>query len=88
MKSFHLKLILMLVFLSVNVFFFFKTAELYIAKNAFSDEEISNAVKVISEKGISIDESTVLKLKNVPKVIKLDFSASSSEAVASRVMRV
>ena len=87
MKSFHLKLILILVFLSVNVFFFFKTAELYTAKNTFTEEEISNFVKVIKEKGIKIEEHTIPRQKIVPKVIKLDFSVSSSEAVASRVMR-
>lgn len=87
MKSFHLKLILILVFLSVNVFFFFKTAELYTAKNTFSDVEISNSVKVMKEKGIKIEQNTVLRQKVVPNVIKLDFSVSSSESVASRVMQ-
>ena len=87
MKSFQLKLILILVFLSVNIFFFFKTAELYTAKNTFTDEEIANSVKVIKEKGLKIEENVIPRDKNVPKVIKLDFTASSSEAIASRVMR-
>ncbi len=87
MKSFHLKLILILVFLSVNVFFFFKTTELYTAKNTFTEAEISNSVRVIKAKGIKIDKDTIPREKVVPKVIKLDFTASSSETVASRVMR-
>lgn len=87
MKSFYLKLILILVFLSVNIFFLFRIAELYKLKNTFSDEEISSFVEVMCEKGIKIDQDTIIREKNVPKVIKLNFNSSASEAVASRIMR-
>ena len=87
MKSFQLKLILILLFLSVNIFFVFKLWELYNSKNVFTKDEISQAVSVLCEKGVNISVDKVITKKNVPDVIKLNFNSSSSEGIAKRVMR-
>ena len=86
MKSFFLKLIFIALFLAMNIFFILKISSLYAEKNLFTDEEISQAVKVINEKGIKIDKETVIKEKNVQNVIKLDFNSSVSEGIAKRIM--
>ncbi len=87
MKASHLKLILLILFLSVNVFFLFKLTELYNSKNLFSEEEIQEAVNVLKDKGINISPDKVIKEKNLPSVIKLNFDSLSSEGIAKRVMR-
>lgn len=87
MKSFQLKLILILLFLSVNAFFIFKLSELYNSKNVFNKEEITQAVSVLLKKGVKISADKVITAKNVPDVIKLNFNSSSSEGIAKRVMR-
>ncbi len=87
MKSTSIKLILILLFLFVSVFFLFKISELYRAKSFFTPSEISETVKVLSRKSVFIDEDTVPKEKTVPKVIKLAFDASDSSEVAKRVMK-
>lgn len=87
MKSTSIKLILILLFLFVSVFFAFKISELYRAKSFFTPTEISETVKVLSRKSVFIDEDTVVKEKTVPKVIKLAFDAADSSEVAKRVMK-
>lgn len=87
MKSLHLKLLLIAVFLLVSIFFLVEIFDLYKSKNYFTNEEISEAVQVIKQKGILIEEDTVIKKKIVPNVIKLDFNSSVSEGIAKRIMQ-
>ncbi|MBQ7897374.1 MAG: hypothetical protein IJ323_03010 [Clostridia bacterium] len=87
MKSSSLKILLALLFLLVSAFFVFKISGLYASKNIFTDEEITEAVKVINEKGVKIKAEAVIKEKNVPNVIKLEFNSLSSESIAKRLMR-
>ncbi len=87
MKSSSLKILIALLFLLASAFFAFKTLGLYSSKNIFTDEEISEAVKVINEKGVKIKEQLVIKEKSVPNVIKLEFNSISSESIAKRLMR-
>ena len=87
MKSLHLKLIFIALFLAVNLFFVFKISSLYTSKNIFTSEEIEQAVEVINKKGIKIDKEIVIKEKLVPSVIKLDFDSSVSEEIAKRIMQ-
>lgn len=87
MKSSSLKILLALLFLLVSAFFIFKISELYASKNIFTDAEISEAVNVINSKGVKIKKDAVIKKKNVPNVIKLEFNSLASEGIAKRLMR-
>lgn len=87
MKSFQLKLILILLFLAVNIFFVIKISELNKSKNTFDQAEISEAVRVLYNKNVKISNDTVIKEKNVPNIIKLDFDSDSFEKIAKKIMK-
>ncbi len=82
-----LKLILIVLFLLVNLFFLFELKSLNDAKELFTEQEIVEAVEVLSSKGISIKPSTVIEKKIVPKTVKLDFDSSSVEMLVAKIMR-
>lgn len=86
MNSGKLKWFLILLFLAVNLFFALSIKELWESKNHFSEAEIAEAVKVLNDKGVSIDAHTVIKTKKVPETLKLTYDAASIEKLADKIM--
>lgn len=87
MNSKKLKLVIILIFLFVNLFFLFELKSLRDAKSFFNETEIAEAVEVLASKGIKISPETVLREKVVPETVKLDFTLTSVEDMAKSIMR-
>lgn len=87
MNSGKLKLVFILIFLLVNVFFVFRITSLSNEKNLFTQEEITKAVEVLGERGIKIDAATVIPTKNVPLTIKFSYDTNIIELFAKRFMK-
>lgn len=85
MDSSRLKLVLILLFLSVNIFFLCKIIDITIAKNTFTHEEITKAVELVSTKGVNISAENVLKKKNSPKTLKLEWDIPSINKIVKQI---
>lgn len=86
MNSSKLKLLLIALFLCANLFFAIRLTDLIESKKYFTEDEINNAVNVLKTKGIVIDSDTVIKEKNVPVTLKLNFNNSTVEKMAKNIM--
>lgn len=82
-----LKNLLIILFLSVNLFFLYKLTDLIEQKNRFRDEHVNEAVEILQTKGILIDGEDVIREKNVPKTLKLDWKLSTIEQTAKNLMK-
>ncbi len=87
MNSGKLKLVFILIFLLVNIFFVFRITSLSNEKNLFTQEEIVKAVSVLGERGVKIDASTVIPTKNVPLTLKFSYDTNIIELFAKSFMK-
>ena len=86
MNSSKLKLLLIALFLCVNLFFLMRLTDLIESKKYFSNAELNDAVSVLKTKGISIDSDVIIKEKSVPTTLRLNFSSSTVEKMAKKIM--
>lgn len=87
MNSGKLKLVFILIFLLVNIFFAFRITSLSNAKNLFSEEEIEKAVEVLNERGVKIEASVVIPYKNVPLTLKFSYDTETIELFTKSFMK-
>jgi hypothetical protein len=87
MNSSKLKLILIFLFLAVDLFFLSELINLKSSKEAFSENEIAEAVEVLETKGVLIEPTTVVNKKTVPDMLKLNFETEAVEKLVKNIMR-
>lgn len=85
MNSSRLKLVLIIMFLSVNLFFLHKIIDINNAKSTFTDKEIAEAVELVSTKGVNISPENVLRDKTTPKTLKLEWDVHSIDKVVRKI---
>lgn len=85
MNSSKLKLLLIILFLAVNLFFLHEIINISRAKNTFTNEEISEAVELVSTKGVNIAPENVLRDKSSQKTLKLEWDVQSIDELVKLI---
>lgn len=85
MNSSKLKLFLIILFLTVNLFFLHKIIDISKAKNTFTNEEIAEAVELVSIKGVNIAPENVMRERSSPKTLKLEWDVQSIDMVVKLI---
>ncbi len=87
MNSSKLKWVLIAMFLAVNLFFLFEYKDYFEAISYYSEEEISNAVKVLEKNNTPVEISAIPRKKNTLPVLKLEINENYRGKVADAVMK-
>lgn len=86
MNSGKLKLLLIILFLAVDLFFLHKIITIRNVENTFTDAEITSAIQLVSSKGVNISSDIIPKEKNPPKTLKLDWDIELIELAAKQIL--
>lgn len=86
MNSSKLKWLLIIFFLSVNIFFVFQYKSYSDALNNYTDKEISTAVEILNRSKTPIKKEAVPLNKTVEDVLKLEYSDEYTKEIAEYIM--
>lgn len=86
MNSSKLKLLLIVMFLAINIFFVYQYKTYSDSDKLYSDSEMELAVKILAERGVVTDIGTLPEEKTVPSVLKLAISDTVYEKTAKSIM--
>ena len=86
MNSSKLKWLLIIIFLTVNIYFLHQYKTYSNAVENYTDKEISTTVDILKDKGVLLNENVIPTKKTSEPVLKFEFDETWREKVAGQLM--